>query len=228
MIIALKVGGSVFCPTEEPDASFVANLADTLKKLSKSHRLIVVVGGGRLARKMIEDARAAGVKNDSKLHMLGIEASRKNARFLIGALDGAAYEGVIPKTEEEAKAAFSTGKIVVMGGFRPGQTTDAVTMQSALAVGAQLAVIGTDVKGVFTKDPKKYRDAVFISEMSPEELLDMSETGAVKPGTKTVIDPVAAGIIAENAVKVVVVDIRDMENIKRLIEGGDFEGTVIG
>jgi uridylate kinase len=227
MIIALKVGGSIFCPTEEPDASFAANLADTLKKLARKHRLVVVVGGGRLARKMIEDARAKGEKSDARLHLLGIEASRKNARFLIDMLPGIAQEGM-PKSEEEVKKAFPSGKIIVMGGFRPGQTTDAVTMQAALAAGAELVVIGTDVKGVFTKDPKKYRDAVFISEMSPEELLDMSETGAVKPGTKTVIDPVAAGIIAENSMKVVVVDIRDMDNLERLIEGGDFEGTVIG
>jgi uridylate kinase len=50
-------------------------------------------------------------------------------------------------------------------------------MQSALAVGAELLVIGTDVKGVYTKDPKKYSDAIFISEMSPEDLIDMAGTG---------------------------------------------------
>jgi uridylate kinase len=101
-------------------------------------------------------------------------------------------------------------------------------MQCALAVGAELLVIGTDVKGVYTKDPKKFDDAIFMSEMSPEDLVEMAGTGAVKPGTKTVVDSVAAKMIAENAVKVAVVDIRDLSNLESLIAGEDFEGTVIG
>jgi uridylate kinase len=227
MIIALKVGGSVFCPTDKPDTFFAVRLADKLRKLAMNHRLVVTVGGGKLARKMIESAKKKGVKSTEKLHKIGIEASRKNARYLVDILNGAVHP-YVPESEEDVKKAFAEGKIVVTGGFRPGQTTDTAAMQSALAVGAELLVIGTDVKGVYTKDPKKYSDAIFISEMSPEDLIDMAGTGAVKPGTKIVVDPVAAKLIAENAVKVAVVDIRDLDNLESLISGGEFEGTVIG
>ncbi|MFH0956472.1 MAG: UMP kinase [Candidatus Aenigmatarchaeota archaeon] len=227
MIIALKVGGSVFCPTEKPDTFFAERLAETLRKLSRSHRLVVTVGGGKLARKMIESARKKGSKSHERLHKVGIDASRKNARYLVDILDGAAHP-YVPESEEAVKKAFAGGKIVVTGGFRPGQTTDTVAMQCALSVGAELLVIGTDVKGVYTKDPKKYSDAIFMSEMSPEDLVDMAGTGAVKPGTKTVVDSIAARMIAENAVKVAVVDIRDLQNLESLIAGEDFEGTVIG
>ena len=183
--------------------------------------------GGRLARKMIEDARAKGITSDSDLHTLGIEASRRNAQALSAALGEKSFPGT-PTNEAEVRKAFSSGRIVVLGGFRPGQTTDAVMLQAADAVGADLAIIGTDVKGVYTKDPKKHSDAVFISEISPEELLDIVDTGSVKPGAKTVVDPVAAKLIARSGIRTAVIDIRDMENLSRLAGGKDFEGTLVG
>ncbi len=226
MIIALKVGGSVFCPAESPDMEFVVNMSKTLKALSSEHELVVIVGGGRLARKMINDARARGVTSHDELHQLGIEASRKNAGVLISALGEDAYPQV-PKNEQEVRAAFDRGKIVIAGGFRPGQTTDAVTLQSAEAIGADLVVIGTDVKGVYDKDPKRHKNAKFISLISTDELMELVETESVEPGTKTIIDPVAVKIIKRTGIKAVVVDIRDMENLENVIEGREFEGTVI-
>ncbi|MBN1896746.1 MAG: UMP kinase [Candidatus Aenigmarchaeota archaeon] len=226
MIIALKVGGSVLCPTESPDMDFVMKLAKTLKGLSSEHRMIAVVGGGRLARKMIADARKQGEDSNDVLHNLGIEASRKNAGVLIEALGDAAFSG-IPRDEGGVRESFKSGKIIVLGGFRPGQTTDAVTLQSAEAVGAELVIIGTDVKGVYDRDPKKYSNAAFISLISVSELKDMTETESVSPGTKTIIDPVAVGVIEKTGLKCIVLDIRDMENLENAVESRDFKGTVI-
>jgi uridylate kinase len=227
MKVAIKVGGSVFCPAGKPDMGFVRSIAAVLKDLSENNAITVVVGGGALARRMIAEARGKGVTSEGELHDIGIEASRKNAQALIGELGEAAFNG-IPRNEEEVKKATESGKIVVLGGFRPGQTTDAVTLQSAEAIGADLVIIGTDVKGVYTKDPKKHDDAVFISEIPPGELLDMVETGSVKPGAKTIVDPVAVRIIMKTGIKAVVADIRDTGNLRKVIEGVGFEGTVIG
>jgi len=130
------------------------------------------------------------------------------------------------KDEKQAKTAFSGGKIVVTGGFRPGQTTDAVTLQAARAIGADLVIKGTDVKGVYDKDPKKHPDAELFREIGRKELARMSK-GPVEPGKNTVIDPVAAGIILEAGIKTLVVDIRDLENLKRAVSGKPFEGTTI-
>ncbi len=226
MKIAIKIGGSVLCPTESPDMDFVDALSGTLKGLSSEHRIIVVVGGGRLARKMIKDARESGEESTDKLHMLGIEAARKNASVLIKALGEDAYPGV-PKNEDGVKNAAESGKIVVLGGFRPGQTTDAVALQSAEATGSDIVVIGTDVKGVYDRDPKKDKNAKFISVISSTELLDLVETELVEPGAKTVVDPVAVKVIEKTGIKSIVVDIRNMENLVNAVEGRDFEGTVI-
>ncbi|MCD6496339.1 MAG: UMP kinase [Candidatus Aenigmarchaeota archaeon] len=226
MKIAIKVGGSVFCPGDKIDMDFVRHLSETLNALTEENRVLVVVGGGWLARSMIKAAVKKGETSEDKLHSIGIEASRINARFLIDELGDNAF-GEIPKNEEEAVKALRTGKIVVLGGFRPGQTTDAVTLQCAEASGADLVVIGTDVKGVYTSDPKKDRKARFIPMISADELLAMVDTGNVEPGTKTIIDPVAARIIKKTGIKTVITDIRNLENIHDIVNGEEFDGTVV-
>jgi uridylate kinase len=226
MKIALKVGGSVFCPDKSPDMGFVGRLAKTLKGLASEHEIVVVVGGGHLARWLISEARKRGVSFDDELHVLGIEAARKNAAVLMKALgEGAFHE--VAKNEEEVRKAAESGKIVVAGGFRPGQTTDAVTLQCAQAVGADLVVIGTDVKGVYNRDPKQDKHAKFISMISVSQLMELVKTESVEPGAKTVIDPVAVSMIEKTGIRAVVVNIKNMENLENAVEGREFEGTVI-
>jgi uridylate kinase len=225
MKIAIKVGGSVFCPTEKPNMAFVRRLSKAILELSAKHRLLVVVGGGRLARKMIEDARAA-TSSEEELHRIGILASRINASILLLQLSGNVFHG-IPKNEEAAKRAFLQGKTVVLGGFRPGQTTDAVTLQCAEAIGADLVIKGTDVKGVYDKDPKKFSDAKFIPGIDASGIGKVAGDLNVEPGKSTVLDPVAAGIIRKTGIRTIVLDIRDLENLKNAIEGRHFVGTVI-
>jgi len=226
MKIAIKVGGSVFCPADKPDMAFVRKLAKALLELSGKHKILVVVGGGRLARKMIEEAKSRGVSSEDELHVIGIEAARNNASVLIKQLGDKAFSG-IPRNEQEVAKAFSTGKIVVVGGFRPGQTTDAVTMQSAAAVGAHMVIIGTNVKGIYDRDPNRFKDARFLPELSTAQLMKMSDKKNVKPGEKTKIDPVAVRMMKKTGIKTVVLDIRDMGNMKKAAEGGKCIGTVI-
>ena len=227
MKVAIKVGGSVFCPGDRPDSGYVKRLAETLLGLSGKHRLLVVVGGGVLARRMMQDAKARNeAVSADELHTIGIEAARMNASALIAELGDKAFLEV-PKDEEEAKAAFSNGTIVVLGGFRPGQTTDAVTVQSAEAIGADLIIIGTDVKGVYDKDPKRHEDARFIPEIGAADLRKIVEAAGLEPGKNTIVDPVAARLIEKMGTRTVVLDVRDMINLKKAIDGDVFEGTTI-
>jgi uridylate kinase len=176
---------------------------------------------------MIQDEKAQDkAVSVDELHSIGIEAARMNASALITELGDKAFLEV-PKDEDEAKAAFSHGRIVVVGGFRPGQTTDAVTVQSAEAIGADLIIIGTDVKGVYDKDPNKHEDARFIPEISALDLREMVEAAGLEPGKNTIVDPVAARLIEKIGTRAVVLDVRDMDNLKKAIKGDGFEGTSI-
>lgn len=225
MNIAIKVGGSVFCPGDEPDHGYVHELARTLICLSSSHRILVVVGGGRLARKMIKEAREQGKSVDEQ-HSMGIKASRMNASALIDELGGNASPEV-PVDVGGVSEAFGRNRIVVAGGFKPGQTTDAVTVQSAIAIGAGIIIIGTDVKGVYDKEPKGNEDARFLPEIKSSELLRIVDSASVEPGKSTIVDHVAAELIKKSGKRTIALDISDLDNLKKAIDGTDFEGTLI-
>lgn len=228
MKVAIKVGGSVFCPQSKPDPVFVGRLAKKLILLSAKHKLLVVVGGGKRAREKIQDAKYDG-KTDEELHSIGIQAARENASDLVQQLRDLAYQGV-PKSVEEVRPAFRKARIVVVGGFTPGQTTDAVTVQSAKAIGADIIIIGTDVKGVFASDPHKHPHAKFKPRISVSELRKLVEKGGVRPGQSTIVDPVAAALIEKilkPGKRVVVLDIHDLANMEDAIYGREFVGTEI-
>ena len=225
MNIAIKVGGSVFCPRDEPDREYVHELARTLIGLSSSHRILVVVGGGKVARKMIKEAKEQG-KSVHEQHSMGIKASRMNACALIDELGGKAFPEV-PVDVEGVSEAFGQSGIVIAGGFRPGQTTDAVTVQSAVAIGAEIIIIGTDVKGVYDKDPKEHDDAEFMPEITSSELLRIVDSASVEPGKSTIVDHVAAELIKKSGKRTIALDISDLDNLKKAIDGTGFEGTLI-
>lgn len=225
MRIAIKVGGSVFYPDEKPDINFIKELSRKIIELSRKHTMLVIVGGGKLARKMIMDEKKKSSSKD-QLDMVGIVASRFNALVLLKELGKMAYAD-IPKNEKEVSDAIKLGKIVVIGGFRPGQTTDAVTLQSAKAVGCELVIIGTDVNGVYNKDPKIGKDATLIKSIDSSALLEMTKSIGLEPGEKIIVDPVAAEIIHKERIKTFVLNIRNLDNLQKAINGEKFLGTKI-
>jgi aspartate kinase len=81
------------------------------------------------------------------------------------------------------------GKIVIVAGFqgidenenittlgRGGSDTTAVALAAAL--GAEICEIYTDVDGIYTTDPRIFKDAVKMEEISYDEMLEMASLGA--------------------------------------------------
>lgn len=81
------------------------------------------------------------------------------------------------------------GKIVIVAGFqgidkdenittlgRGGSDTTAVALAAAL--GAELCEIYTDVDGIYTTDPRIFKDAVKMDRISFQEMLEMASLGA--------------------------------------------------
>jgi aspartate kinase len=81
------------------------------------------------------------------------------------------------------------GKIVIVAGFqgidehgnvttlgRGGSDTTGVALAAAL--GAKLCEIYTDVDGIYTADPRIYKDAVKMEQISYDEMLEMASLGA--------------------------------------------------
>lgn len=212
----LRIGGSVLIPSDI-DEQVLHILVREIGKVRKENKVYVVVGGGRIARQYITTARSYGVP-ESLLDGLGILSSRLNALLIAVCLKDAALV-------EDFHDVVQVKGLPVLGGTSPGQTTDTVAALLAELVKADLLIKVTNVDGIYTKDPKN-ADAEKMVTMSFEELKMFSKK-EFEAGISSVIDPVAAEIIAQNRLKMVVIGKEDVEDLAGVIQG-DHSGTVIG
>ena len=222
--LAVNVGGSIVAP-EEIDTDFLMRMAGLLRRAAEERDLLVVVGGGRTARRYIEACRGMDVPEE-RLDLVGIDATRLNARLLITAIGSQAYEGV-PEGVDEALEASLRHPVVVMGGTRPGQTTDAVSAELAKFGGAEELVILTNVDGVYSDDPRRDPDAVRIPRLTTPELVAIVTRGDYRAGSNAVVDPVAANIILQEGITTKVLDGRGLDQVAAALSGDDFVGTLV-
>ena len=221
--IVLSLGGSVLLPDLEKP--FIKQYVDILTKLSEKFRLFVVVGGGGTARKYINLAKNYGGDN-AFADELGILVTRLNATLLIGALGEEAYP-TIPKDYSDALCAAETGKIVVMGGVTPGQTTDAVAAVLSERVKASLFVNLTAIDGIYSADPKADPSARKYERMTPLELLNIIVSQHAIAGINTVMDIVAVKIIERSHIPLLVIDGRSPQLLMDAINLGEYSGTLV-
>ena len=222
--VVISIGGSILVPDQD-DNTYIKELASMLNELSESFRIFVVVGGGRIARYYIKLARSLGA-DESYLDDVGIEVTRLNARMLICALGDSAYH-LPAKTFDEALSASKGHKIVVMGGTHPGHTTDAVSAMLGERAGASRLVNATSVDGVYTEDPKKNPDAKHLAALSYNELLDICLKVKGGAGPNVVFDPLGPKLARRLERHGRVVHGRQLEELRKAIEGKDFHGTII-
>ena len=126
--VVVSLGGSILVPGER-DVEHFSALAALMRSLAQDYRLVLVCGGGKVARYYISTGRELGASRE-KLDEMGIEVTRLNARLLQIALGHDASDSM-PRTVEEAVKEARKGKILVMGGTAPGHTTDAVAAMVA-------------------------------------------------------------------------------------------------
>jgi uridylate kinase len=223
MKVVVSIGGSVLARELSPEK--FKNYAEVIKQISKNNVVFIVTGGGRAAREYIGVARELGA-DEATCDIIGIEMTRLNARLLIAALGDAAYHEP-PLNYKEAKNASLSGKIVVMGGVTPGQTTDAVSAVLAEYVGADILVNATSIDGVYTSDPKKNKDAQKFERMTPKQLIEIVMKTEMIAGANSPIDLLAAKIIERSNIKTIVLNGEKPQNIMDAVSG-KHNGTVIG
>ncbi|CAJ37037.1 UMP kinase [Methanocella arvoryzae] len=222
MKIVVKVGGSAI--VQGLDAQRFKDYADVIKQLAEDHTILIVIGGGTPARDYINVSKQLGA-NNSILDYIGIGVSRLNARLLISALGDIAYPEP-PYDYKDAGLAMYSGKVVVMGGVVPGQTTDAVAAILAEYVHADLLIRTTSVDGVFTADPKLDPKATKIDSMTPQELVDMVTKIEMTAGANNIFDPLGAQIVKRSRIPTVVVNGKQPENLIKAVKGEPI-GTII-
>ena len=226
MKVVIKLGGSAMCPDGRPDVGLLKSLSETLRSfISEGNDVHFVVGGGMLGKQYVAASKHFGLSNTA-LDLIGVKSSRLNALSVIAAFRDIAYPFPPEKFEDIGKA-LATGKILVMGGLTPGQTTDAVAVQLADYIDADLLIKGTSVDGIYDSDPRKNPSAKRLEKITHKELFDIVSRDTFVAGTSSIIDPQAALLLKRSGIKTVVIDIRDMENLKNVLYEKSFAGTQI-
>ncbi|MFX1318299.1 MAG: UMP kinase [Promethearchaeota archaeon] len=217
MKFVLKIGGSLLFDSEqELDLARFNQMASIVQQLKREgHELVIVVGGGVLAKKLVEKGKILGA-NRNALDRLGIAATWVCAQLMIAALEALAYPTPI-MTEEQLMKLQETDKLLVLGGLHPGQSTNAVAARAAEIIGARVLLNVTDVEGVYDKDPKQSPEAKLISELTLDKLRKIVSSLTNEPGSYPLFDKRALEIIERAGVEIWFVNGKDPRNIVHAI-----------
>ena len=223
MLIVLRIGGSVIASTVNP--ALIISYIDVLKDLKEQgHEVAVVVGGGVLAREFISISKDLGLDERAQ-DEVAISVSRIFAQLFLQKLGELGCKAV-PLTIGNALECLREGKIAVMGGLKPGMTTDTVAALIVEQVNADLFIKATDQEGIYDKDPRKHVDAVKLERLSFEDLSRVFAEDKHKAGIHQILDPEAVKILKKERVKVIVVNGFKPENVLAVVKGKKV-GTLI-
>lgn len=223
MRVVLRIGGSVVASPINP--KLIGEYADLLKRLrEQGYEMAVVIGGGAFARELIKTAKSLGL-NEKDQDEIAISASRILALLFSKKLEKIGC-GLVPVTVEDAAECLGKGRIPVMGGLRPGMTTDTVAALVAESIKADLLVKATDQEGVYNKDPRKHPDAVKLDHLSIADLSSVFTEDKHKAGIHQIIDPEAVKVLGRSKTKVAVVNGHRPQNLLAAMKGEKI-GTLI-
>lgn len=234
MTTVLSLGGSIVAP-ESPDPAFLSAfiaLAREHLAADPERRLIVVVGGGGPARswqRAYRDARVAresggpGEDHDAQ-DWIGIMATRLNAQLVKALFGPLCPQDVV--TDPTSLSIFM-GRVLVAAGWKPGFSTDFDAVLLAERFGARRVLNLSNIAKVYTDDPRTNPAA------TPIDAVSWANFRAIvgdewSPGKNVPFDPVATRKAAELGLTVICAAGRDLDNLRRILEGESFVGTTIG
>lgn len=218
----MSLGGSLIVQ-DEIDYKFIKQFKKTISKLNR--KFVIVVGGGRTARVYINALAKEGISEKLQC-LMGIGITRLNARFLANFFGKTANEN-IPKDMKELRNMLKKNKVVFAGGLRFVEDNTSDGTAAALAKYFRTSLVNmTNVKGLYDKDPRKFKNAKFISRISLKDFYKRATRMKYKPGQHFVLDQNAAEIIKKNKIKTVIIG-KNLRNFENYLRNKKFIGTII-
>lgn len=214
-----------------PDGVDVAFLQEFHRRIdlwlneAEGRRVVLITGGGAPARVYQQAYRAVvGAPTLERQDWIGIAATRLN-----GALVKAIFGDDCPdEVVTDPTAAFTwSGRVLVAAGWKPGFSTDFDAVVLAERFGAQTVINLSNIKQVYTDDPKKNPLARPLEAVTWAEFQKIVGT-EWNPGLNAPFDPVATKKAAELGLTVYVAAGGDLPNLDKILRGQPFFGTVIG
>jgi uridylate kinase len=230
--VLLKLSGEAFSDPEVKggiDPGIVRHVAHEIAELQASDgtEVGIVVGGGNIFRG--NSPSAGGMDRSSADHM-GMLATVINALALQDALEKAGVvtrvqtaigmqEVAEPYIRRRAIAHLEKGRVVIFaaGLGAPYFTTDTTAAQRALEIDADAILKGTQVDGVYDRDPRTHADA--------ERYEEIDFLAVLNQGLK-VMDATAISLCMDNDLPIVVFELLASGNIRRVVRG-DHVGTLV-
>jgi uridylate kinase len=110
-------------------------------------------------------------------------------------------------------------------GYHPNQTSDSTSAQIATELKTRFVNL-TNVDGLYTKNPKKHKDAKFIEKISWRDFHKMASKLKFHPGQHFVLDQKASYIILQNKIPTYIIGL-DTKQLDNFLNNKKFVGTTI-
>ncbi len=225
----MKLSGEALMEeSEQFSHAKLTELAQVIGKLvEEGVQVGIVIGAGNIFR-----ARSANLEIVDRVTAdnVGMLATIMNASIMRDYLRGEGMKAKIlsPREVRPLTAAFArdtalnlmqTGCVLLFAGGtgNPYFTTDSAASLRALEISADVLLKGTQVDGVYDKDPHKYSDAKRYEQLTYDEVMDQR---------LGVMDMTAVTLCAEQGMPMFVFDISDPANLLRAVKG-EQKGTWI-
>ncbi len=219
----ISLGGSRIVP-DDVDTGFLKNF----KKLIDSHpthRFVVVTGGGSTARRYISSFRKLHKKLKSQ-SLEGIAVTRLHAGFMAKIFGREANE-VIPRNMRKVKGLLMKNRIVFAGALRYKDKNTSDGTAADLASYLKCPFINlTNVRGVYSANPKTNKNARFIKRVTWKKFNEMAQKIKYKAGQHFVLDQSAAREIYKKRIPTYIVG--SVGAIDKILRGKkEFGGSLI-
>jgi len=221
--IIISVGGSLIVP-DNIDISFLRNFRNLIiKHIKKGKKFVIICGGGKTSRRYQHAAKSIVRMAKDDVDWIGIHSTRLNAQLLRTIFDNYANTKIVHNPIEKIRF---RKKILIAAGWKPGFSTDYDAVMLAKNLGANKVVNLTNIDYVHTSDPKRYKKARPIKEISWPNFRELLPK-KWDPGLNVPFDPVASREAEKLGLEVVIINGRKIKNLEKYLQGRDFDGTII-
>ena len=228
--ILLKLSGEALMSEkgENIDANIVRRLATEVKDLCDAGIEVgLVIGGGNILRGAEKASEGLDRVTSDQMGMLAtvinalamqdaLEHLGQQVRVMTALKINQVCEDYIKR---KAVRHLEKGRVVIFaaGTGNPFFTTDSAASLRAIEINAELMIKATKVKGVYSADPMKDKNAKFYSRLTYDEALDQR---------LNVMDTTALVLCRDNDLPMRVMNIFEKGAVMRLMQGEDL-GTLI-
>ena len=226
--ILIKLSGESLAGDKKTGIDFdkVLEICSEIKEIAvKGVEVAIVVGGGNFWR-----GRSNQQMDRCTSDYIGMLGTTMNALAIGDAFkqlnqDVRVQTGVEMRQiaeyyiKDRAIKHLTKNRVVVFGcgTGSPFFSTDTAAALRAAEIGAEAVLKATNVDGIYIKDPKKYDDAEKIDRITYLEVLNKK---------LNVMDTTATSLCMDNNIPIIVFDINEKGNLKKLIDGKEI-GTIV-